>query len=103
MGLNLGYGLGFVKFEPPENFQILMPEELPAADGSEIERAMDESLGQDLADYGGRGRSASILVSDITRPSPSHIMLAPLAKKLKELGFFLLELTLIQLHVLLVR
>ena len=88
MGLNLGYGLGFVKFEPPENFQILMPEELPAADGSEIERAMDESLGQDLADYGGRGRSASILVSDITRPSPSHIMLAPLAKKLKELGFY---------------
>ena len=88
MGLNLGYGLGFVKFEPPENFQILMPEELPAADGSEIERAMDESLGQDLADYGGRGRSASILVSDITRPSPSPIMLAPLAKKLKELGFY---------------
>jgi len=87
VGLNLGYGSGFVKFEQPENFQILMPEELPAADGGEIERAMDKSLGRDLADYGGRGRSASILVSDITRPSPSHIMLAPLAKKLKELGF----------------
>ena len=88
MGLNLGYGLGFVEFKQPENVQILMPEELPAADGGEIERAMDESLGQDLADYAGRGRSASILVSDITRPSPSHIMLAPLAKKLKELGFY---------------
>jgi nickel-dependent lactate racemase len=86
--LNLGYGLGFVKFEPPENCQILMPEELPAADGFEIERAMDEPFGKDLADFRGRGKSASILVSDITRPSPSHMMLAPLARRLKELDFF---------------
>lgn len=87
MGLNLGYGSGFVKFEPPQNSQILMPEELPAADGSEIERAIDEPLGKELSDFGGSGKSASILVSDITRPSPSHLLLAPLARRLKEIGF----------------
>lgn len=87
MGLNLGYGLGFVKFEPPENCLILLPEELPAASGSEIERAIDEPLGKELSDFGGSGKSASILVSDITRPSPSHLLLAPLARRLKEIGF----------------
>lgn len=85
--MKLGYGLGFVKFEPPQNSQILMPEELPAASGSEIEKAMDEPLGKDLADFKGLGKSASILVSDITRPSPSHLLLAPLARRLKEIGF----------------
>ena len=85
--VKLAYGLGELDFEVPENSRILLPEELPAADGGEIERAINETLGQDLADFGGRGKSASILVSDITRPSPSHLMLAPLAKKLKELGF----------------
>jgi lactate racemase len=86
--VKLAYGLGELEFEAPENSRILLPEELPAADGGEVERALDETLGQDLADFGRRGKSASILVSDITRPSPSHLMLAPLAKKLKELGFY---------------
>ena len=87
MGLSLGYGQGFVEFKPPENYQILMPNELAAADDEEIERAINEPLGQDLADFQGRGKLASILVSDITRPSPSYLMLNPLAKRLKELGF----------------
>lgn len=86
--MKLAYGLCELEFEAPENSRIVLPEELPAADGGEIERAMDETLGKDLADFEGRGRSASILVSDITRPSPSHLMLPPLAKKLKGLGFY---------------
>ncbi|VVB63851.1 Uncharacterised protein [uncultured archaeon] len=85
--MKLAYGLGDLEFDVPENSRILLPEELPATDGGEIERAINETLGQDLADFEGKGRSASILVSDITRPSPSHLMLAPLAKKLKDLGF----------------
>jgi lactate racemase len=85
--LKLAYGRGELDFDAPENSRIILPEELPAADSGEIERALDETLGQDLADFEGRGRSACILVSDITRPSPSHLMLFPLAKKLKELGF----------------
>ena len=85
--MKLAYGLKELEFIAPENSRILLPQELPAAGEGEIERAINETLGQDLADFGGRGKSASILVSDITRPSPSHLMLAPLAKKLKELGF----------------
>lgn len=85
--MKLAYGRGELDFEAPENSRIILPEELPAADGGEIERALDEPLGQDLADFEGRGKSACILVSDITRPSPSHAMLFPLAKKLKKLGF----------------
>jgi nickel-dependent lactate racemase len=85
--LKLGYGQGFVKFKPPENCQILMPNELAAAGSNEIERAISEPVGQDLADFEGRGKLASILVSDITRPSPSYLMLVPLAKRLKDFGF----------------
>lgn len=86
--MKLAYGLGELEFVAPENSRILLPEELPSAGGDEIERALDETIGRDLACYEGKGRSASILVSDITRPSPSHMMLAPLAKKLKDLGFY---------------
>jgi len=86
MKLWLGYGEGCLEFETPEdNCQVLLPSELPAADHQEIERALANPFGQDLADFSGC-KSASVLVSDITRPSPSYLILPPLAKKLNELG-----------------
>lgn len=84
MSLRLGYGRGFIEFDPNDNFEVLLPEELPAASDHEIERALDGSFGRHLEDL--RGRSASILVSDITRPAPSYLMLPPLVRKLKEMG-----------------
>jgi nickel-dependent lactate racemase len=86
MKLQLGYGEECLEFEIPEdNCQVLLPSELPAADHQEIERALANPFGQDLADFSGC-KSASVLVSDITRPSPSYLILPPLAKKLNELG-----------------
>jgi len=57
---------------------------LAAPDG-EIERSLDEPLGKRLEELAGC-RSASILASDITRPAPSHILLPPLIRRLKDLG-----------------
>jgi nickel-dependent lactate racemase len=86
MKLRLGYGEGCIEFEAPEgNCQVLLPTELPPADNQEIERALNKPFGQNLAFFEGC-KSASILISDITRPSPSHMILPPLTKRLNELG-----------------
>jgi nickel-dependent lactate racemase len=42
-------------------------------------------VGKSLDDFAGC-KSASILVSDITRPAPSHLMIPPLIRRLKDLG-----------------
>ncbi|HSD58321.1 MAG TPA: nickel-dependent lactate racemase [Methanotrichaceae archaeon] len=82
--MRLGYGQGFVDIPDSVSVEIVLPEELPKAGGSEIENALDHPLGKSLSDL--RGRSASLLVSDITRPSPSHLLLPPLVKRLREIG-----------------
>lgn len=82
--MRLGYGQGFVNIPDSGSVEIVLPEELPKAGGSEIENALDHPLGKSLSDL--RGRSASLLVSDITRPSPSHLLLPPLVKRLREIG-----------------
>ncbi len=64
--------------------EIVLPEELPKAGSGEIENALDHPLGRSLSDLS--GRSASILVSDLTRPSPSHLLLPPLVKRLLDIG-----------------
>ncbi|TFH50260.1 MAG: nickel-dependent lactate racemase, partial [Methanothrix sp.] len=45
----------------------------------------DNAAGSALDDFAGC-KSASILVSDITRPAPSYLMLPPLIQRLKDLG-----------------
>lgn len=83
--MRLGFGCGHIDFEPDGNFEVVLPTELPAAGDGEIDRALDSPIGADLSDFSGL-KSASILVSDITRPSPSHRLLPPLTKRLKEIG-----------------
>jgi nickel-dependent lactate racemase len=86
MRVKLGYGSGCIEFEPlAKNCEVLLPRELPAANDQEIERALSEPFGYDLTLFGGC-KSASILVSDITRPSPSYMILPSLAKSLHEVG-----------------
>ncbi len=68
-----------------EAAEVVLPEELPPARPGEVERSLDQYLGKSLDEFQGC-RSASILVSDITRPAPSHIMLPPLIKRMRELG-----------------
>lgn len=82
--MRLSYGQGFVELPDSASMEIVLPEELPKAGSGEVENALDHPLGKSLSDL--CGKSASVLVSDITRPSPSHLLLPPLRKKLEKIG-----------------
>ena len=83
--IKLGFGQGFLKLMLDEGAEVVAEQELSAAPDGEIERSLDEPLGKRLEELAGC-RSASILASDITRPAPSHILLPPLIRRLKDLG-----------------
>ncbi len=88
--LKLGFGLGFLRLKVDEEVEVVLPEELPAAGEGEIEKSLENSIGKRLEDL--QGTSASILLSDITRPAPSHLMLPPLVKGLNENGISKIDL-----------
>jgi nickel-dependent lactate racemase len=81
--LKLSYGLGCVQC-PEGDSELVLPKEMPAAGPGEIERALANPSGKSLADL--KGRSVALLVSDITRHAPSHLMLPPLIEGLKGVG-----------------
>ena len=83
--VKLGYGKSWVHMSLLEDCQVIMPEELLPAGVQEIDRALDDPFGTYLSDLKG-ARNAAVLVSDITRSSPSHLLLPPLIEKLKGLG-----------------
>jgi nickel-dependent lactate racemase len=83
--IKLGYGQGCLDLVLGEGAEVVLAEELAAAPASEVERSIDHATGRSLDDFAG-SKSASILVSDITRPAPSHLMLPPLIQRLKHLG-----------------
>ena len=82
--IRLGYVQGCLVLPAGEDAEVVLPEELPPAGPGEIERSLDQSFGKSLDEFQG-SKSASILVSDITRPAPSHLMLPPLIKRMREL------------------
>ena len=83
--LNLGFGQGFLKLMLEEGAEVVAEQELAAAPEGEIDRSLENSMGCSLDDFAG-SRSAAILASDITRPAPSHLLLPPLIRRLKDLG-----------------
>ncbi len=83
--MKLCYGQGCLELNAGKGAEVVLPDELPAAGAGEIKRSLGSPAGKSMDDFRGY-RSASILVSDITRPAPSHLMLPPLARMLKELG-----------------
>jgi lactate racemase len=83
--MKLGYGQSWLEFEPGGDAEVVLPNELPPAGDGEIERALSEPIGADISEFSGL-KSASIIVSDITRPSPSYKLLPPLVKTLKDEG-----------------
>lgn len=83
--IKLNYGQGCLDLLAGEEAKVVLPQELPPAGSGEVERSLDQAVGRGLEDFAG-ARSASILVSDITRPAPSHLMLPPLVKRIRELG-----------------
>ena len=82
--MRLCYGLGFVELPDSVSVEVVLPQELPKAERGEIENAIDNPMGKSLSDL--CGKTASVLISDITRPSPSHLLLRPLTKRLREIG-----------------
>jgi lactate racemase len=82
--MRLGFGQGFVELPDTGSVEIVLPDELQKAGSGEIENALDHPLGKSLSDL--CGRTACVLVSDITRPSPSHLLLPPLIERLKKIG-----------------
>ncbi len=82
--IKLHYGQGCLELFAGEEVELVLPQELPPAGPEEVERSLDQPVGRRLEDFAG-ARSASILVSDITRPAPSHLMLPPLVRRMKEL------------------
>ena len=86
--IKLSYGQGCLDLmigESTRGAEVVLAEELPASLPGEIDRSIDHAEGRSLDDFAGC-KSASILVSDITRPAPSHLMLPPLVRRLKGLG-----------------
>jgi nickel-dependent lactate racemase len=83
--VRLGYGQGCLDLMLDEGAEVVLAEELAAAPDGEIDRSIDQSNGKCLDDFAG-SKSACILVSDITRPAPSHLMLPPLIRRLEDLG-----------------
>lgn len=83
--IKLGYGQGSLDLMTSIGLEVVLSEELSAASPFEIDRSIDHSAGICLDDFAGC-KSASILASDITRPAPSHLILPPLIRRLRDLG-----------------
>ncbi|MGB4087996.1 nickel-dependent lactate racemase [Methanothrix sp.] len=83
--IKLDYGQGCLELLAGEEVEVVLPRELPPAGPEEVRRSLDQAVGRRLEDFAG-ARSASILVSDITRPAPSHLMLPPLVRRMRELN-----------------
>ncbi|MDI6888426.1 MAG: nickel-dependent lactate racemase [Methanocellales archaeon] len=87
--LMLGYGKSEVSVNvPSENLlQIVKPNELPGAkdEAVEIKRALMNPINSKrLSELVHDGQKVAIVVSDITRPTPSHKLLLPLLQELND-------------------
>lgn len=89
--VSLKFGTGEVRLEIPEEnlVGIIEPRERPAVPDpvAEVRRALAEPIGSPrLSQMALRGRRVAIMVSDITRPSPTSILLPPLLDELMAAG-----------------
>ncbi|MEM2082495.1 MAG: nickel-dependent lactate racemase [Candidatus Bathyarchaeia archaeon] len=90
MRVRLKYGKGDLEVEIPEGnlLSILKPSELPAkSEAEEIRGALERPIGHGrLRDLVRRGMKVALLVSDITRPCPSHKILPHVIDELNGAG-----------------
>jgi len=89
--LTLRYGESEVSINiPSENLlQIVEPNELPGVkdEVAEITRALTNPINSKrISELGHGGQKVAIIVSDITRPTPSHKLLPPLLRELNDCG-----------------
>ena len=98
MRVQLAYGRHELNVELPDHAHPLLPERLPAL--ADPTTAIREALRQPIASPPLRelvrpGDRAAIVFSDITRPTPNHLLLPPLLAELEEAGVRRQEITLI--------
>ncbi len=93
--IDLKYGETSVKIDIPQNADVLLPkEELPGVENplNEVYQSLrypiaSPALEQILRET--QPRKIVILVSDITRPSPSHILVPPILEEITKAGLSL--------------
>lgn len=91
MELTLGYGRGTVAVEIPDQnlLQVLLPrkDESDATAGAIIEQALAAPYGsRPLEDIVQPGQRIAVIISDVTRPCPSYLLLPPLLHRLEQAG-----------------
>jgi len=86
----IGYGPGRIDFELPDNavLDVLTPNAIePAADPvAQIEKALSEPIGTSLESLVDESKRVCIIVDDISRPTPAHLVLDALLPRLHKLG-----------------
>ncbi|MFQ6086090.1 MAG: lactate racemase domain-containing protein, partial [Candidatus Bathyarchaeia archaeon] len=91
MNFQLKYGKGHVELQVPDENVLftLKPRTLPGVkdEAEAITRALRRPIGAEpLRDLVDKGVEVALLVSDITRPCPSHKILPPLIAELNRAG-----------------
>ncbi|MDI3311881.1 MAG: lactate racemase domain-containing protein, partial [Thermoanaerobacterium sp.] len=88
--ISLKYGKGAVDVKIDENMStVLYPEDLPGVEEPmvEVSKSLKNPIGKvPLSDLVKGKKDVVILASDITRPSPSHILIPPIIDELNNAG-----------------
>ncbi len=81
---SIPYGKGNVTFSLPKDTKVTVIRPRPASpsphEQSEIERALDEPIGTSRPEELKPGKKISIVISDLTRPVPHHLVLPAFLK-----------------------
>ncbi|WP_448535025.1 nickel-dependent lactate racemase [Pseudothermotoga sp.] len=92
MKVSLKYGEKQLQIDVPDHTEILSPKtEFPGVDDPfvEVRRALDNPIASPTLTQifeNMKPRRISILVSDLTRPSPSHVIVPPILEELSRAG-----------------
>lgn len=89
--IKLKYGMDYHSVAIPKKniLDILIPEDLPGAEDQfeEVRRSLREPINSEPLSVLAKGKNnVVILCSDITRPSPSHILVPPILEELNQAG-----------------
>lgn len=100
MRVEMSYGRHGLPLELPEDWQvtIISKKSMPVTEdpAGEIARALASPMGSPtLAEMAGHGKTACILICDITRPVPNHLFLRPLMEELIRGGVALGDITIL--------